>query len=171
MLRIFHRFLRLCLLAGLAGPLAGCVASKYDKLEYTFAAHQYADPELIGGRLGRYVPNLDGERTAYVRSVPLVTSRNIVAAELIEGEDGTYAVRLQLDRHGQDLWLQACIQLGGRRMAVLVDGFHLFDMTIPHRQRSYDTILVEGPWEASQARGVATHATTNHRIFEPSTGG
>jgi len=148
----------------------GCSTSTYDNLSYTFAAFQYADRELIGGSLSRTLLDHEGNRAICVRTVPIITSHNIVGGEVVEHEDGTHAVKLMLDRIGQDVWLQACHQLGGRRLAITIDGFFLFNMTVPHRPPSYETILVEGPWEEAQARGVVAHAAQNFEILNPNTG-
>ncbi|MDX9980142.1 MAG: hypothetical protein RBU25_08985 [Lentisphaeria bacterium] len=171
MRQAFRAFLRVAALAILAGAGGGCLGTNtQDQLQYTFAGYQHDDPEQVGGGLCRSLVDYDGKRTAYVRSLPLITTHNIVGGELVERPGGTYAVRLLLDRIGQDVWLQACSQLGGRRMAVAIDGFHVFDMTIPHRPANYEAILVEGPWEEGQARGVATHAALNFQILYPNLG-
>lgn len=171
MRQAFRTFLCIATLAVLAGAGGGCLTTNsQDQLQYTFAGYQHANPELIGGSLSRSLVDYDGNRTAHVRTAPLITTHNIIGGELVERPDGTYAVRLLLDRIGQDVWLQACSQLGGRRMAIAIDGFHVFDMTIPHRPASYEAILVEGPWEESQARGVATHAAQNFQILYPKIG-
>jgi preprotein translocase subunit SecD len=148
--------LRFCLLAATLALLAGCMPSQKDNLVFTFAGYQHTNPEMVG----------DSGNLVYVRTVPLITSHNIVGGELVEN-DGTYAVKLHLDRIGQDVWLQACKQLGGRKMAVVIDGFYLFSTTIPHRPPTYEWFLVEGPWEEGQARGVATHAKQNYEILDP----
>jgi len=165
-----RQLLRVCLLAACTGWGMGCSTSTYDNLSYTFAAFQYADRELIGGSLSRTLLDHEGNRAICVRTVPIITSHNIVGGEVVEHEDGTHAVKLMLDRIGQDVWLQACHQLGGRRLAITIDGFFLFNMTVPHRPPSYETILVEGPWEEAQARGVVAHAAQNFEILNPNTG-
>lgn len=168
--QVLRQFPALCLIALLAGWGTGCSTNKYAELTYTFAVFQYADPDLIGGRLSRSLVDHEGTRVLCVRTVPIITSHNIVAGEVVEREGGKRAVRLFLDRIGQDVWLQACCQLGGERLAVTIDGFYLFDITVPCRQTSYETMLVEGPWEAAQARGVAANAQANYRILDPNTG-
>ena len=165
-----RHLLRLCLLAALAAGAMGCAPSTYDKLSYTFAGYQYADRDLVGGSLIRTLLDHEGSRPICVRTVAIITSHNIVGGEVVERADGTHAVRLALDRIGQDVWLQACHQLGGQRLAITIDGFFLFNMTIPHRPADYETILVEGPWEEAQARGVATRAAANFQILNPKTG-
>lgn len=166
----FRQLPALCLLALLAGWGTGCTTSKYDDLTYTFAMFQYANPDLIGGKLSRTLLDHEGTRVICVRTVPVITSHNIMAGEVVEHGNGKRAVRLFLDRIGQDIWLQACCQLGGERLAIVIDGFYLFDVTVPHRQTSYETMLVEGPWEAVQAQGVAANAQANYRILDPNTG-
>jgi hypothetical protein len=171
MRQILRTMICLGLLAGLAGAGSGCLnANRYDELQYTFAAYQYTNPELVGGGLSRSLVDYDGRRGAHVRTVPLITTQNILGGEFLDKGNGSYAVRLSLDRIGQDVWLQTCNQLGGRKMAITIDGFHVFDMVIPHRPGNYEAILVEGPWEEGQARGVATHAAENYQILFPNTG-
>ncbi len=171
MRRALRTILGIAVLGGLAGTGGGCLsANTQDRLQYTFAGYQHDNPELVGGSLSRSLVDYDGNRTAQVRSLPVISTHNIVGGELVERPGGAFAVRLFLDRIGQDVWLQACSQLGGRRMAVAIDGFHVFDMTIPHRPADYEAILVEGPWEEGQARGVAIHAARNYQILYPNTG-
>ena len=171
MRQAFRTFLCIAVLAGLAGTGGGCLtANTQDQMQYTFAGYQHDKPELAGDGLCRSLVDYDGNRTVQVRSLPVITTHNIVGGELVKRPDGTCAVRLLLDRFGQDVWLQACSQLGGRRMAVAIDGFHVFDMTIPHRPASYEAILVEGPWEEGQAQGVATYAARNYQILYPNLG-
>jgi preprotein translocase subunit SecD len=145
------------------------MSSPKDKLVFTFAGYQHTNPELVGGRLSRAFSDRDRSGMVYVRTVPLVTSHNITDGELVE-RDGAYAVKLHLDRIGQDIWLQACKQLGGREMAIVIDGFYLFSVRIPHRPPTYEWLLVEGPWEEGQARGVATHAKENYELLDPKFG-
>jgi preprotein translocase subunit SecD len=135
---------------------------------FVFTAYRPADPSLISGRLVRQIYDSEQRAPIYVHTVPLITSHNVVDGKLVEREDGTFAVALKLDRIGQDVWLQACKQLAGQEMVVVVDGFHLFNAKIPLRPESYEWMLVEGAWEKGQAQGVASHARTNYETLNPS---
>jgi len=166
--------LRLSFLLGLlvllGGWGAGCSTNRFDEMVYVFGGYRYANPDFIGGSLSRTLLDHAGTKAICVHTAPVISAYNIVGGKVIDRGNGKYAVRLDLDRFGQNAWLQACCQLGGQRLAITTDGYYLFDMTIPHRQVSYESILIEGPWDRSQACGVVAQAQNNHQILNGETG-
>jgi hypothetical protein len=163
-----HCLLRFVLIATASILSAGCMTDESDQV-FVFRAYQLANPNRVGPKLSRQVIDHEGTRVAWVRTIPLITSVNIVDAEALE-TDGGQAVKMGLDHFGGNVWLQVCKQLGGQDMVVTVDGFYLFRTTIPHRQARYDEMLVEGPWGLAQANGVAAHASENYAIANPEPG-
>ena len=158
-------FLCFVLVAMASMLLTGCMTDEDEKV-FVFRAYQLANPSMVGPKLSRQIIDHEGTRVAWVRTIPLLTSVNIVDAEVVE-TDGARAVRMELDHFGANVWLQVCKQLGGREMVVTVDGFYLFRTTIPYRQASYGSVLVEGAWSSGQAHGVAAHASENYAIANP----
>ena len=148
---------------------AGCMSGREDESVFVFRAYRLADPAVVGGRLSRQIVDHEGTRVVWVHAIPLVSSENVVAAEVVE-RDGSRAVRLKLDHFGQNLWLQACKQLAGEDMAITVDGFLLFTTPVPRQKTAYDSMLVQGPWDRAQAQGVAAQASDNYRISNPEPG-
>jgi len=143
----------------------GCMTGGNEQV-FVFRAYQLANPNRTGGKLSRQIVDHEGRRVAWVRTIPLLTSVNIVDAKVVETAGGR-AVRIGLDHFGGNVWLQVCKQLGGQDMVVTVDGFYLFRTSIPHRQARYDELLVKGPWGPAQANGVAAHASENYAIANP----
>jgi len=157
--------LRFVLVATASMLSMGCMTDGNEAV-FVFRAYQLANPNRVGAKLSRQIIDHEGRRVVWVRTIPLLTSVNIVDAEVVETDAGR-AVKMGLDYFGGNVWLQVCKQLGGQDMVVTVDGFYLFRTTVPHRQARYDELLVEGPWGLAQANGVAAHASENYAIANP----
>jgi len=130
--------------------------------------HRFADPGLIPGQATQVVGSPDGMQRVCIQRLPVIGNREIPSGELVDtGRPERPAVRLHLDHQGAVLWMQTCVSTPGDSLAVLLDGFYWYALTIP---RAVDTqsILLDGPIGRSEAealvKGLPTRYREHHRM-------
>lgn len=127
--------------------------------------HRFADPGLISGEATQVVGSPDGMQRVGILRQPVLGNREIPSAELVDGDRPERpAVRLHLDRQGAVLWMQTCVSTPGDSLAVLLDGFYWYTLTIP---RAVDTqsILLDGPIGRSEAEALVKGLPTSYRDY------
>jgi hypothetical protein len=79
------------------------------------------------------------------------------------------ALRLRLDRQGSMLWLQACQEAPGDRVAVMLDGFFWYALTLPRPTDTY-SILINGPIGRAEAQTIVDSIPGHYRRLNPGSG-
>jgi len=152
-----------------AGLLAGGCAI-YNRLTgrentqvHALALHPFAEPGQIPGNATRIVADAAGTQRVCIRSMPLISNRQIMSGELEEtGNPKRPAIRVMLDHQGSVLWMQTCNETPGDSLAVLLDGFYWFALRIP---RALDTqsILLDGPIGRVEAEAIVKSLPKQYR--------
>ena len=165
---------RWALLGAMLPALTGCLYllaehKKNDVCVYTVAFHQFARGDLAQGNATRIASSADGHKRVCIRRIPIVTSRQIPKATLVDtGEEGGYpTIRFSLDHHGELSWMQVCRQMPGDAVAVLVDGFYYGAFRVPHRPKSMNAITVRIPWSQGEAEAIVKHASETYKKYNP----
>ena len=152
--------------AGFRGKASSVLNLKYP-VEYALAIHLLADQdEALSGLVGD-LPAGDTRRIR-VRSMPVLSSANVVSAREIPLPDGKTGVMLELDPHGAMLWMQLRTEHAGGSVAVAVDGVFRFALHIAAAGVDPDRVLLSGPWDTQEARKVVELAARNyHELNRP----
>lgn len=151
-----------CFLVILGGPGCSFLAVR-PEIRWVVSFHLTARPE-DEGQLITAVRDLVDDRVYRLRKMPIASSRYILAAEPVEEDGKTTAVKFTMDPFNRLKWTQIVTEYGGRQVAVCVDGYYRFMWRVPRR---YDTesheVLVEGPWDSREAELIAEWAPANYR--------
>jgi len=55
-----------------------------------------------------------------------------------------------------------------KKLGILIDGMYYREVHPPMlTETEVETVLLEGPFDPANAKGVATHAERNYKIFNP----
>jgi hypothetical protein len=162
-----HLTLMLVLLVTGNGCYSSCsffgLRSDDEEIAYILTLHQPvrpgSDPANLIRPLASGIPNHD----IWVRVIPLISSKQFRSASVEESDDGTVALKLDLDNHGRFLWMTLCAEFGGSDVAVVVDGIYRFMWKLPrpskHQARQ---IVIEGNWDVDDVRAIAEWAPKNY---------
>jgi hypothetical protein len=108
----------------------------------------------------------DSTPSLWLRRIPVLHSKYIEAMEVVRGTRGMVGLRCYLDQHGRYLWTQIRTMYAGRTLAVLVDRELAFMWKVPARGEDFaKSIVLEGPWNRSEAAAVAAQARRNYELM------
>jgi hypothetical protein len=137
---------------------------------HAISLHYFAEPtgDLAGKT--QMITDAAGTRRACIARAPILSNRHFMTGEL-ESTDNPErpALRLRLDRQGSMLWLQACQDAPGDQVAVLLDGFFWYAMTLP---RPTDTLSIrlDGPLGRTEAQIIVDSIPGQYRRLNPNPG-
>lgn len=154
------------LLVGLTG--GGCArlpdwARRDRATGRALSLHHFAEPGLVPGLATQIVGSPDGMQRVCIQRLPVLGNREIPSGELVEtAAPDRPALRLHLDHQGSILWMQTCVSTPGDSLAVLLDGFYWYALTIP-RAVDTQTIFLDGPIGRSEAEALVRGLPTLYR--------
>jgi hypothetical protein len=161
----------LALVGGLALSLLGGCAWWEQHVQgaqegvHVISLHYFADPTLDASNQTQIVSDANGTQRFCIRRVPIVSNREIMGGKLeITGDPERPALRVLLDRHGSVVWLQACQQAPGDRVAVVLDGFLWYTMELP-RPTDTHSILLDGPLGKVEAQAIIDAIPGHYRKY------
>ncbi|MCF7855673.1 MAG: hypothetical protein K9N51_12805 [Candidatus Pacebacteria bacterium] len=139
-----------------------------DDLAYIVTLHELADKSVDEGNLVMPLYGSQDGKPIWVRRIPLLTSATVAAEASAQAENKTAALNLQLNPHGQYLWMQLQAQYAGRPVAVAVDGQYRFFWYIPRptQGKRAAAITIDGPWRLEEVQRIAEYATDNYLILQ-----
>ena len=137
------------------------------RVVYSLALHRFVRPELETGRSLRYVTDCTGGKQLAIKRIPLISSVSFMRGQLLPPDEkhSRPGVRLFLDRHGANLWLQTCKLYPGRHVAVIVDGFYYFSLRIPTQVDNPMVLDIRGSWSSQEAEHIAERVEKNYKIL------
>lgn len=164
------------LAAGLVMALAtGCawvdrLVHRKEAGAHAISLHPFAEPgNDVSGRT-QMVVDAGGTQRVCIRRAPILSNRQMMEGKLESGGDPQRpALRLRLDRQGAMLWLQACQEAPGDRVAVMLDGFFWYTMTLP-RPTDTQSVLIDGPIGQTEAQAIVDSIPGQYRRLNPSPG-
>ena len=137
---------------------------------HAISLHHFAEAGTDVSNMTQMAIDASGSRRVCITRTPIISNRQIMGARLESGSDPERpALRLLLDRQGAILWLQACQEAPGDRVAVMLDGFFWYAMKLP---RPIDThsILLDGPIGKKEAQTIVDSIPGHYRRLNPSAG-
>ena len=166
----------LAVAAGLVlGLLAGCawLDSKMHGGEvgiHVISLHYFAEPGTDAGDKTQMAIDASATQRVCIRRVPILSNRQIMEGQLEStGNPERPALRLRLDRQGSMLWLQAFQEAPGDRVAVMLDGFFWYALTLPRPTDTY-SILINGPIGRAEAQTIVDSIPGHYRRLNPGSG-
>lgn len=173
---LFGRSAGLALAVGLVAWLAtGCAwldhqLHRNEVAPHAISLHPFAEPGSDVGRRTQMVADAAGTRRLCIGREPILSNRQVREGKLEDTADPNRpALRLLLDRQGSMLWLQACQEATGDRVAVMLDGFFWYSMTLP-RPVDTQSILLTGPIGRVEAQAIVDSIPGQYRRLNTSTG-
>lgn len=137
---------------------------------HAISLHHFAEPGGDVAGKTQMVTDAGGTRRVCIARAPILSNRQIMGGELESTDNPDRpALRLVLDRQGSILWLQACQEAPGDRVAVLLDGFFWYAMKLP-RPTDTHSILINGPIGRAEAQVIVDSIPGHYRRFNPKPG-
>lgn len=156
--------LALALGGGCLTPRNWFATGSKDEAKSLVALFSYAQSDTIGRKLTRELLDPDGASVT-VGAFPLLSPVRICNAAVVRNAAGERALELHLDRHGRMIWLQICAEFAGREVAVVVDGFYRFPFRIPGHAVGSRTVVIPGPWNATELGEIVAATPHNYRLL------
>jgi len=109
--------------------------------------------------------------TICVNKNPFIHSRDIQKVEMIPrpGNPDFFDLKLTLTTRGKMLWSALSVaRVEKKKLGILIDGMYYREVHPPMlTETDVETVLLEGPFDPANAKGVVTNSERNYKIFNP----
>ena len=109
--------------------------------------------------------------TICVNKNPFIHSRDIQKVEMIPrpGNPDFFDLKLTLTTRGKMLWSALAVaRAEKKKLGILIDGMYYREVHPPMlTDVEVETVMLEGPFDPANAKGIVTNAERNYKIFNP----
>ncbi|MBQ6471029.1 MAG: hypothetical protein IJJ33_03515 [Victivallales bacterium] len=144
--------------------LLGCASLDTDVV-FFLSLHQLTDATVnsAGTRFHTIALSADGVTKANIITYPVVSSQQILKAEVAPGKNRKCGLRIFFDRQGTSRWLNASVYNRGERLAILVDSLLVGYVSLPSRPDNRGYADLPALWTRQEAQDIVAHAKKNYQ--------
>ena len=144
--------------------LLGCESLNTDVV-YFLSLHQLADSteNTANTRFHTIAFGADGITKVNIITYPVVSSQNILKAEVAPGKNRKCGLRIFFDRQGTGRWLNASVYNHGERLAILVDSLLVGYVSLPSRPDQRGFADLPPLWSRQEAQDIVAHVKKNYQ--------
>jgi len=142
----------------------GCASLDTDVV-YFLSLHQLTNETTnsMATRFHTIVFGADGVTKASIITAPVVSSQQIIKAEVAPGKNRKCGLRIFFDQQGTARWLHASGYNPGERLAILVDSLLVGYVSLPSRPDNRGFVDLPPLWARQEAQDIVAQVSKNYQ--------